>query len=56
MYKILCSDVYTHIVVKALANLETQMNELEGYQALGPAQVIKDEHNNVFAYITMFKT
>lgn len=57
MYKILCSDCYTHIVAKALSDLEKQINDYEkkGYKAIGPAQVVKAEHNDVFAYITMFK-
>lgn len=55
MYKLVSSDCYTKTVSKALNNLEEKVSVLEskGFRVVGPAQVIKEDANNVVAYITM---
>ena len=54
---IVYSDCYTHIVSKAIDNLQVKIDELEkqGYKVVGPAQVVKQEHNDLFAFVTMTK-
>ena len=55
MYKLVYSDCHTHIASKALENLEVQVNDLarKGFRPIGPAQLIKEDHGDFVAYITM---
>ncbi len=55
MYKLIYSDCHTHIASKALENLEAKVNDfaIKGFRPLGPAQLIKEDHGDFVAYITM---